>query len=354
MTVTASLAFPGSRILAGWWKRLAPLQPQAWWVGRLFLHRITAPVLSERTTSIDQLSLFVLKALSFEPDANPDRLDRRLHLGRPMVLHLLRQLHAQHLVQAGSGDNWSVTATGKQASGEGRHTEYYFERRAFCFVDNETSHSGFRFLNLQNRPPTLPWPNVDGRRFDIRALKECVQQPAEWKDRFGFPRDVRTVLDTEPSATDTPSPWQRIVFDQPEQLVAVFVLGPGANGKHILSGYAIQQEGWQIHTGSAAFVLSDAWEETLPDLATGTTGEIWRQAWQSWGMARALPAAEIDGCIVECEGYRLHVHAPARLVERLRLSRSEVFKGDAWLLAGAGRIRGAARIELTEMSQQSA
>jgi hypothetical protein len=36
------------------------------------------------------------------------------------------------------------------------------------------------------------------------------------------------------------------------------------------------------------------------------------------------------------------------LVERLRTARSDVFKGETWLLAGAGPVRAAAQVELTE------
>jgi len=40
------------------------------------------------------------------------------------------------------------------------------------------------------------------------------------------------------------------------------------------------------------------------------------------------------------------VRAPHRLIERLRAARSDAIKQEAWLLAGAGRTRTAAQLEL--------
>src|SRR5262249_35580821 len=44
MMVSSSLAYPGSRSLAGWWRQLAPLHPRAVWLAHLLLHRVEALV----------------------------------------------------------------------------------------------------------------------------------------------------------------------------------------------------------------------------------------------------------------------------------------------------------------------
>jgi hypothetical protein len=44
--------------------------------------------------------------------------------------------------------------------------------------------------------------------------------------------------------------------------------------------------------------------------------------------------------------HRLLVYAPPRLIDRLRAARSDAVKQEAWLLAGEGRTRTAAQIEL--------
>jgi hypothetical protein len=74
--------------------------------------------------------------------------------------------------------------------------------------------------------------------------------------------------------------------------------------------------------------------------------EDWRLAWQGWCQQRSLPAAEVETCRFEPVDHRLVVRVPTRLMERLRQGRSEATRGDAWLLAGSGRVRHAAQIEL--------
>ena len=45
-------------------------------------------------------------------------------------------------------------------------------------------------------------------------------------------------------------------------------------------------------------------------------------------------------------GYRLRAHVAPRLLEKLKVSRPEAFRGDGWLLAGDGAVRMAAEVEI--------
>ena len=69
MTGTLSLAFPGSRKLAAWWRQLAPYCPQTVWFGHLLLHHVEALVRLSRPCRLDRLALFVLKALALAESA---------------------------------------------------------------------------------------------------------------------------------------------------------------------------------------------------------------------------------------------------------------------------------------------
>src|SRR5690242_5192064 len=103
MTAPSSLAFPGSRTLAGWWRQLAPLAPQAVWVGHLFLHRVEALVAAVSAQPLAALDRFVLQAVAAEDAvaAQPaagnflKRLDTRLHLGEGFLQQALRGLAAE-------------------------------------------------------------------------------------------------------------------------------------------------------------------------------------------------------------------------------------------------------------------
>ena len=91
MERAASLAFPGSRTLAGWWRQLQPLQPQALGVGYAHIHRVEAQVRLRRCRRIDPLSLLLLQALSLEGHQLAG-VQQRLQLPTPLLHGLYQKL----------------------------------------------------------------------------------------------------------------------------------------------------------------------------------------------------------------------------------------------------------------------
>ena len=61
-----------------------------------------------------------------------------------------------------------------------------------------------------------------------------------------------------------------------------------------------------------------------------------------------ITEADVDACTLEPVGQQLRVRVPVKLAERLRTARGEPLKNDSWLLAGTGRFRTAAQLEVTE------
>jgi hypothetical protein len=351
MTAVSPLVFPGSRTLASWWKQLAPLRPRALWVGHLLLHRVEALATLHLLSPLEQIFLFVMRALALAGKASLQDLDQRLHLGPPLLRQLLRQLQSDKLVGPEENGTWSLTELGQQGLQQGSHTQIRQERRVFYFVETEQPACPSHYLNFAHEPAALPWPAGDGWRFEPSHLQACVARPADWKQRFGFPPEVQQIMvgeTSEPAAEE----WQRIVLDRPERLMVTLALVPVGEGRERLLGLTVEPEGWALRSAEPAFALDTYWQEIFPELATDPALEHWRQAWRAWCQPRGLPAAEVDACVLERQNYRLHVTASPRLVERLRSARSDVFKGEAWLLAGTGRLRPAAQIELVEMKRQ--
>ena len=93
-------------------------------------------------------------------------------------------------------------------------------------------------------------------------------------------------------------------------------------------------------------------ETTAPTIRVDEHGRpepplaAWHAAWSGWCQRRSLPTVEVEACILDHQANLVRVRAPARLLDRLRAARSDALKGEAWLLAGTGRARMAARIEL--------
>jgi hypothetical protein len=339
MTAAQAPTWPTGRTLAGWWPHLNRLRPRCLWLAHLYLHRIEAPVGVCRPPALDSVARLLLEALARAGDNVPlGRLLGVLHLDVQILGRLLAELSAAGLAR--SNDAWSVTETGRQALA-GRHEPVVRERRTFYFAEGPPTQRGLRFLPL-DRPPTSPAPQTADWHFDAGLLRACVEQSAEWKQRHGFPTEVR-------AAPEPAEAWQQVIIDRPEQLLVLFVLsGEGQEQKSLL-GLAVQVPGWQLQTDMPVLALGAAWREVLPELAEDPGPERWREAWRGWCQPRGLPTGEVEACILERRGVALVVRAPRPLAERLRTGRSEILKGETWLLAGDERMRCAAVVELAEL-----
>lgn len=357
MTAAAPLAFPGSRSLAGWWRQLAPWHPRSLAVAHLLLHRVEALVRQTRPVRPDRLLLLVLEALDLEVPAAAARIQESLPLDRATLGRLLRQLEADGLARREPNGGWRLTDLGRQARRHGEYPRAGHDRRAFYFLESGQPERPPRFLNL-HPCATTPWAPADGWTFDVRRLTECVGRPAEWKERHGFPREVEEVLAAEApaAAVNRPAPeearlaaWRRVVVDQPERLPAVLVRTAGERGEERLLGFAVAKA-WTLNPAAPALSLGGDWREVFPELASDPGPDAWRQAWRAWGQVSGLSAAETDACLLERRDHRLRVTAARGFLDRLRGLRPEVFKGEAWLLAGGDRFRSAAAVEVVDGS----
>jgi hypothetical protein len=356
-----SLAFPGSRKLAGWWRQLALYHPEKIWVGHLLLHHIEALVRSNQPRRLDRFSLFVLHALALaEPasDSTLAQLDARLHLGRQVLRQALRALQSEGLSQSGPHGNWTLTALGRQALDDREYPQVRYERRSFHFIDQRADTAEthrLQFLDLHNSSD-IPWPAAEGLQFDVRLLQGCLRQPEDWKRKHGFPLDAQEILALEAdsagsltAAPEQPPSWRRVVVDRPERILALLLVGQAPEGSSQLRALAIRQDGWILQSTTPLFTLGPGWQEVFPELTIEAGLDAWRQAWRTWCEPRGIPTGEISACLLERQAERLRVLAPYHLVERLRAARSDALKGETWLLAGEGAIRAAALVEVVEM-----
>jgi hypothetical protein len=350
MTAASSLAFPGSRTLAAWARQLAPHQPRALWVGHLFWHVVEAPVRAVRQEPLDPLYGWVLRAVAAEQRAPPastpepflGRLDRRLHLGLPLLRQVLRALATEGLVKPGSLDRWQLSDLGSSALAHSAYPRVRQERRQFHFVapggGNQSAEVAPHFLHVNGVAGT-PWPEGEQAGFDVKVLHSCIGQPGAWKEQHRFPEEVQEVVQ---ATFGTPAlGWEQVIVDRPERLPAALVLS-GDEGQ--LLGFAVRQERWMLNADHPMFTLRGDWHGPLPDLAVAMTEENCRRAWQDWCCSRELPAAEVNACRVQAENLHLRVTPPPALAERLRDSRA--VKGETWLLAGEGALRAALQMQI--------
>ncbi|MBI3411585.1 MAG: hypothetical protein HY040_24920 [Planctomycetes bacterium] len=357
MTGASSLAFPGSRTLANWWRQLAPYEPAALWTGYLFLHRVEARVDLLETQTLDRFGHFLLQALDLEcraavaSTASPtaastcEALQRRMGLEAPFIRQLLFGLAGQGLLRDSAGNHWTLTELGRHALAHERYPRRHQGRRSFTFVERMTV-SGQRtatphFLGLGDAFG-VPWDAAAEGPFDPELLHQCLYQPDEWKSRYGFPAEVQQVFRLMGNGD-----WQNVIVDRPERVLVVLAIGRKETAEQRLLGFAARPDGWVLESREPVLNLAAAARDVLPELTNDAAVDDWRRAWQAWCQVRQLPPAEAGACRLACHGACIRISAPARLIQRLKDARSDLFRSEAWILAGEAYVRQGACLELT-------
>jgi hypothetical protein len=326
MTTGAGPAFPAGRTLAGWSRQLAPLRPQALWVAHLTVYRVEALARTEHPATPDPLHRLVLDAV----DVGPADLDRRLRLGRPAQYRLLDELERAGLVVRSAG-GFVLTESGRAARRGDPYPAPSHARRVFHLVENRpTAAPHFLPLPPDLRLSTAPVP-TEG--FELGPLRESASRPDDWKRAWGFPADVREVLGPgEGGAVNGTPAWQRVPLVRAERLTAALVRAADAAVGPWL-GFAVRPDaGFALAGSEPIFRLGDSAAEAFPELARPPD---WASAWRAWCESRGVPGE----ARLEVEGVTLRAGVPAG-AEGVRVGAEE------WVLAGEGRSRAAARVEL--------
>src|SRR5207249_3351126 len=104
--------------------------------------------------------------------------------------------------------------------------------------------------------------------------------------------------------------------------------------------------GWTLLDRAPILCVPAPAEALFPELTQAPPMLIWQDAWRSWCKQRQLPANEVEICALSYHPPRLEVQAPPRLVQRLQAAKSDLFKGDAWILVGDGYMRTAVQLAI--------
>jgi hypothetical protein len=352
MDRASSLIFPGSRTLSGWWRQLQHHQPQALQVGYGHVHRIEALTQLERAEPIDAITQMVLRALGLKNapgDTQGDGvvlhdLGRQLCMPAALVQQILIDIEKKGLIAQTGNAGWHITEQGRHAGETRQYGVRKLERRVFSFLEQ------LDVAGLRSGPPLflpiaecagMPWQVEPALRFEPGWLEACIGQNSDWKRSHGFPQEIEMLVQ------DASAPaWQQVIVDRPERVLMVLICGGKGPAAEWL-GFAVRAEGWEISTEAPIFRLtSAAWNNGLV-LTDPPSAHACQNAWRSWCRERQLPPNETESCVLSYEAPRLHLQAPERFVQRLRAAKSDLLKGEAWLLLGEGYMRTAALLALT-------
>jgi len=349
MDRASSLIFPGSKTIAGWWRQLAPYQPQAYWIGYGFVHRVEASVKVLCKNPVEPFAHLVLQALALEQTLSDNHgtgaalsnLQTRLRMPAAVIVRVLVGMQdAGWLARIGQ-DHWQITEPGRRALSEGQYEVPAQERRVFPFLErmNATAEriEPGHFLPVAECVH-VPWQVDDAHRFEPRWLHGAIEQSADWKQSYHFPPEIQTFL------TGTPGDDGRhVLLVRPERVLLVSILA-GAGEREELLCFAVKVDGWTLFDRTPVVRLPASARAPWPELESDPTSTIWQEAWSSWCRQRQMPANEVEICSLTYRAPRLEVQAPPRLVQRLQAAKSDLFKGEAWLLVGEGYSRTAAQL----------
>jgi hypothetical protein len=347
MSAAFAPSWPGSRVLLGWWRELADRQPRQMRISRLLIHHVEALVRVPRSRALDRWQQALLRLASTRVPQRGELIESfsDLQLEPPVLHRFVRELTDAGLLHRNGTGLWQLTPDGRHALETGTLSVHGEERRTFAFVDNAALGRPPHFLPLERASSALAAaPESAACSFDVASLEACLRQTPAWKARYHFPTDVDALLPPHPDGSPAMN-WRRVILDAVEIRPLVFLHTTPTSATPPLLVFAVRPEGWALEP-EPLLTLAEGWEEALPDLMVEPSLEMWRQAWQAWSHPRGLPPSEVEACRLERVEYRLLIHAPQRLIERLQAARSDAIKQEAWLLGGDGRTRVAAQIEL--------
>jgi hypothetical protein len=350
MSAGASLAFPGGRTLAAWWRQLAPYRPEALWVGYLTFHRLEAPVSCQRLHKLPAFEFLVLRALDLHAgtaDIGTGALQAiaaELHLDAPLVRQVVCELERAELVTLTATGTFRLSQRGRQALEHGEFVRPEPQRRTFHFWHADWPLPGAlptsRFVAFAHSDKLL-WLAAPQTAFEVELLRTCIHQSQVWKERHGFPRDVVELLTVAAGAVV--DRWQEVLVAYTQRLFAAVARTRKESGQTHLVAWTAQTRNWELQASQPAFVIPHEPEGWFPP---PPSQECWRQAFVEWCQQRQL-TVEPEHCQLVVEGQRLLVTGPGLVVDRLRVGKGTA-KGETWLLAGDGTVRAAARLEFGE------
>ncbi len=341
MTFPRPAAFPGGRVLAGWWKQLAAWRPQTLWIGSVLLERVEVLCSVKQVQPLSAIDGVLLDALDVTTPSSVAALDGALGLGLNLLGQMLARLEQRNVV-CNTGQGYILTSAGVSACQLGSLPGSHPERRAFWFLADPGEPSSPAVISSPSPGSFQALDNILANRRSLHALLQAARHDEAWKRRRGFPEDVEAIL--LPAATGSdPGGWERIVVVHPFSLQAALITYPQASGAPGVAVFPYQEHGWSL-AARPVIELTASWDEVFPHLPLEPSDEVVAEAWRRWLAQRGLPHAAGQ--------YRLERHAATigvmpRLdgAEILGGPRGDLARGEAWLVLHEGALRQVTRLE---------
>ena len=182
MSDATSLAFPGGRTLAAWWRQLAIYAPERFWAGYLTFQRLECPVLALQPQRLPPLEALVLKALAIHTTpVTASALAGWLHLETALIESVLRFLQREGLIAWQNVGASTATEAGRHTVEHGEYFKSRYQARVLHLWDTDVRiPTASSFVHLPH-PERVTWLPSPIETFAIDRLRACFDQSVEWK-----------------------------------------------------------------------------------------------------------------------------------------------------------------------------
>ena len=335
MTPASVAAHPAGRVLTAWWRQFDAYAPRRLWFADLTIRCLDLLTVQSRPAPVEPFHRLVLEAIAMTATPSQAQVAKRLGVNENALRLMMSDLIGQRLVHVDGSNELLAESPGVHKADRAESRSPEFERQTFRLLADSNR---FVPLNVPGTPTDLP----DDARPAMAALRDCLAQPADWKKRHGFPDDLKAILDLD-TDSDPPIPiWKRVPIERGERhTLALIQTSP----TRVLA-FPVRLDG-SVAGKTPCLDLEFAVAAETLGLADPEPG-AWRASWRDWcQLVRGVNPAEVDNCGFERVNHVLRVKVPPELMEQLKVARPEVFKSEAWLLAGEARCRAACRLELS-------
>jgi hypothetical protein len=350
MTFPRPAAFPGGRVLAGWWKQLAPWRPQSLWLGSLILERTEALCSIRHSAPLPPLDSHLLKTLSERQATDISVLTRRLGVTDVLLTRLLIKLEQKRIVGR-SASGWQLTEAGAEARRQNLLPGERLERRSFWFLCDPQDSGKAAFVNPAQPGAFQPVEANRIHRGSLEALLQSSRRDAEWKRQRAFPLEIDSIIVPESSATnDDLAAWEKVVVVHPHWLQAALIAYVRESGQPGVAAFSYQEHGWALGA-LPVFDLAASWKEIFPGLPVEPDEATITEAWRKWLNQRGLASQALERCQLVRRDGRIGVISLEQAPDIVGGPRGDLARGEAWLVLYEGPLKRVMPLEAQPLTK---
>ena len=159
-------------------------------IAECHFHTIEACVAIKKSQKIDDLELFLIKAIDISKDTTAEGLNNLLHIGSQIVRQIAVAPIANGLIHENANGSFHITKLGFDALQSGEMTILQQRRCHFHFISGSNEFVRINDPRKKYLRDLAPKETGADWNFDVETLKKCINESDQWKRERGFPTDV--------------------------------------------------------------------------------------------------------------------------------------------------------------------